>query len=452
MYDFQDDGVKFLRSTSRAILGDDPGLGKSRQALLAAEGRTLIVAPAMILDAGVWQHEVSRWRPDLDVRAVSYSKLCRREKGPRGGSKPVPQLDGAWAEHWDTVIADEAHYLKNRSTTWTQAFEKLNTDRLYLLTGTAIPNWAHEIYMLLKLTHPGDRRFTSYWRWIGEWFTEFEVKYGKTRVKEIGGLKACKESCQERPPGDPCEHWLEFQTENLRDCFLRRVRDDVLTDLPPLTETTIEVAMVGPQLAAYRSMKRDFLLEVGDGEIVAWTDSARTANLRKIATGLELVDPETQSSAKLDMLQALMVERFGQSTLIVCFHRDAAEHAKLRLEGDGHRVACLSGAVASKANRRQIVDDFKSGKVPVLIASLELVKEGLTLTQADQCIFLEHSWRPSTNEQTLRRIHRIGQDRPVTAIHLVTAKSLDANMQKEIANKTDQQVRALPITRIQELV
>lgn len=460
-YGYQDAGAHFLRETRRAILGDDPGLGKSRQALMAAHGRTLVVAPAMILDAGVWTSEHQLWRPDLDLTQVSYNSLCDVDITEKGGRSPQPRPRPELRGPWDTVICDEAHYVKTRTTTWTQAVERLQTHRLYLLTGTAIPNWAHEIYMLLKLCHPGDRRFTSYWRWVGEWFHQNTVDYSSPKkgikrppVRVIGGLLSCtnRAGCFDRSPYDPCDHWLEFQAENLADCYLRRVRDDVLDELPPLTEVTLEVPMVAHQRQVYRSLKKNFIAWTDSGvEVVAWNQAAQTTDLLKCATGVELLDPDTQASGKLDALSELLAERHGQSTLVACHFRETARQCVARAHAAGLTAVALTGELASKKQRGAIVQAFQAGEFEVLVGSLELIKEGLNLHRADHCIFVEHSWRPSTNEQAMRRIHRIGQDRPVTVTHLVTAKSFDSRMQTAIAGKTDQQVRALPVQRIRSM-
>jgi SNF2 family DNA or RNA helicase len=449
VYEYQDQGIEFLRRTGRAILGDDPGLGKSRQALLAAEGRTLIVAPAMILDSGVWQDEVARWRPDLDVRAVAYSSLCQREKTERGGTRVLEVPKPEYLGPWDTVICDEAHYLKGRKTNWTLAAEKLRTDRLYLLTGTAVPNWAHELYMLLKFCHPKDRRFTSYWRWVGEWFHINLVQVDRmgTTTRKIGGLVGCTDECE-----GLCEHWVAFQEANLGDCFLRRLRDDVLGELPPLTEQHLVTPMQPEQRRVYKALKKDFIATTESGaEIVAWTKAAQVTKLARIATSTELVDPTTHSSGKLDVIRELLDERRQSNTLLLAYFQDTAQ-ALLRLCAELDLPALAILQQTPKAQRREIKDRFQSGGWPVLVTTIELIKEGVTLTRADGVIFTEHSYRPSSNEQALRRIHRIGQERPVTAYHLWTEDSIDEGMRPLLAEKTDQQIKALPIAELLKLI
>jgi SNF2 family DNA or RNA helicase len=89
------------------------------------------------------------------------------------------------------------------------------------------------------------------------------------------------------------------------------------------------------------------------------------------------------------------------------------------------------------------VTDFQAGKLDVLVGSLETISEGLTLTAADLVIYVEHSWKPSRNEQALRRIHRLGQTRPVTALDYVTPGTVDEGKRELLATKTDRQMRTL---------
>src|SRR5271166_5285830 len=97
-------GVGFLRSHPRAALLDDPGLGKSATALLAATEPILVTAPAAIIDGGVWDDEIAKWRPGAEIVQVPYSRLFERE-----GRKATNRLRPELRRKWGTVIADEAH-------------------------------------------------------------------------------------------------------------------------------------------------------------------------------------------------------------------------------------------------------------------------------------------------------------------------------------------------------
>lgn len=439
---YQLEGIDWLRAHPRGLLADEPGLGKSVQLLMAAEGKTLIVAPAMVLDGGVWDDELARWRPDLDATTTSYSSLTARERTEKGGTRPTGKLRPELDHHWDSLILDESHYLKGRKTTWTQAALSVSADRVMLATGTPIPNWAHELFTTLQLLDPVEARpgggLGSYWRWAKQWFDVTQMWGGY----QVGGLIACRPACKLRLWPDVCEHWQSFHAENLEGRFLQRLRDDVLTDLPPLTQQWMRLPMGAAQAKLYRALKKDFIAwtESGD-EIVAWNKAAQVTQLAKLCTGIEVIDPGSKGSVKLDALAQILKGR-SRPCLVVA-HFKASVSAALAVAVSAGLSAAKVDGDTSKGQRSQTIRSFQAGQLDVLVGSLEVVAEGLTLTQADTVVFLEHSWRPSRNEQAMRRIHRLGQTRPVTAIHLVTKDTIDDRIQKVLATKTDEAMKAM---------
>jgi SNF2 family DNA or RNA helicase len=501
---YQAAGVEFLKEHNRAYLADDPGLGKSRQLLEASVGRTLILAPAMILDSGTWRNEVNRWADDPGrFTYVPYTSLCHRETTPgeflyeridepdqrlfgaRDNNPPalitdedvldengklllgfIPVLDKKgnhkrrpsrskvipiprpeYDQHWDTIICDEAQLLKGRKTTWVDALKILSkkADRLWLASGTPISNYAPELFAPLQLIHPeligNGQKFGSYWRWVGQWFHVNESQFDK-HAKDVGDLLHCYPECLVRPPWDPCEHYERFFKQNLGDRYIQRLRDDVLPDLPPLEMQTVLTPMTKRQGVEYRKMKKDSLAYALDGQMmVAWSKGAAHVKLDKMATGLGLFTGGIEESGKLDQLRFDLAERV-YPTLVVAHYQDTvsacAEVARLL----GKKVEQIDGRT-SKGDRLKFVTDFQAGKLDVLVGSLETISEGLTLTAADLVIFVEHSWKPSRNQQALRRVHRLGQTRPVTAYDYVTPKSVDEGKRELLATKQDRAMRTL---------
>lgn len=426
MYEYQDVGIEFLRSHERALLADDPGLGKTRQLLLAAEGRTLVVAPAYL--SGVWEDECAHWTPSLDVSFCSYGSLCDRAPDKKGRlTRSLPEPRRHLREVWDTLIFDESHHLKNPRAMWTKAAVKLFGDRMFLSTGTPIPNWAHELIVPLRMLYPGDRRFTDYWRWVKRWFITWQPPWGGTKIEDL----------------KPQYTWDQFYRENgLADRMLRRRREDVQLDLPPLTEQVIEVDMTPAQRRVYKALKKDYVtwVEETGTEISAWSDGGLHTKLAKIQTGLELVDPGAHGSGKLDMLEQLLGDH--PEPIVVYGHfRATVDAAAGRATKLGRAVGILHGGVAPLA-RVELVRQFQRGELDCLVGTLDSMSEGLTLTAAPTAIFVERSWRPTRNEQARRRLHRIGQTQPVSIIQLVTRQSLDGRMLTVLGKKTDQQVKA----------
>lgn len=444
LFDHQREGIEWLQSRTHSILADEPGLGKSAQQLLAAVEPVLVIAPAMILDSGTWDDEIARWTPGIDATQVAYSGLTERERTAKGGTRPTDRLRPEYRGEWGTVIADEAHYLKGRDTHWTKATEKLRTPRFRQLTGTPIVNWAHEAFMCLRLTYPEQAkpggRFGSYWRWVGEWFELNETKWSKY---DIGDLR-------------PDRTWDGFVAANWGegdDCrFLRRFRDDCL-DLPPMTLQEFRVRMVPAQAKAYRELKRDFVTWLEDRvEVASWNTASQITRLMQCSTGLEVLDPASgvRGSAKLDALRSLLADR-DRPTLVVGHFRATANAAAAVARETGKEAVVVDGGT-SKRYRRDYVRAFQSGSVDILCATIDVISEGVTLTAADQIIRIERSWRPDRNEQTIRRIHRIGQERPVSVVDLITEGTADERVLEMLAKKTDQQMKALPAAALKGIL
>lgn len=445
-YSYQDDGIDWLRRLpgGRGLLADEPGLGKSRQLLLAAEGRTLVVAPAMVLDGGVWDTEREKWAPELDLTQVSYTSLNAREKTGANASatRPLPSLRPEYAGHWDTVILDESHYIKGRKTSWTEAILKLEADRVYCATGTPIPNWAYELFTHLQLLHPEEcaagKKYGSYWRWAKQWFDVGATRYSPMDVGD--------------PLDDSDEGWERFRRDNLGDLFLQRRRDDVLKNLPPMTEQTLSLPMKPAQARLYRQLVKDFVAWTEDGdEIVAWSAGGLHAKLAKVCTAIESEVPDHKPcSNKLDALQERLRDQ-ARPSLVTCQYKSSARACYDRARKVGRSPALIVGDSSSR-DRREALEGYESGRYDVLCATIETVSEGLTLTHADTVHRVERSYRPFKNEQVVRRVHRIGQTRPVTVIDYESANSVDQRIRELTKTKTDHQIRVLPASVFRSLL
>lgn len=386
--------------------------------------------------AGTWVSEVQRWRPEWEmgreITWVSYSSVCQRAE-----RKALPQAKYEYrSKRWHTLICDEAHHLKGRKSKWTKAILGINSDRLIMLTGTPLPNWAWEIYILLRLLHGvSDPEYRSFWRFIDTFFSTWIPPWSDGRRREIGGLK-----------GDLT--WEDFAVgTGLDRLMLRRLRDDVLKDLPPLTEQTILVKMGPAQRKAYNELKADyytFIEEMGE-EVAAFTDGGLYMKLAKATTGLPVLldDPTlTKGSAKFDALRELIDEREGSPIVTFAHFRSTTTCCAAIGTAAGRRVATIMGGMPQE-ERDEAVRAFQSGELDMLCGTFGTLAEGVTLTRSDCAIMVEHPWRPSQLEQAMRRLHRIGAQRPVSIIHLVTENSLDQRINALLAAKQGQQIAAL---------
>jgi SNF2 family DNA or RNA helicase len=448
---YQAEGAAWLRQIGRGLIADEPGLGKSRQLIEAAEGDTAVLAPAGVLNVGTWDDEIAAWGDDPSrFTQTAYTSMGVREKVGEFGSRPTKILIPELRRPFGTLIADEVHNTKGRKTSWTLATHDIKSERAYLATGTPFPNWADEMFTPLQLIFPEQarpgQRLGSYWRWAGEWFDTKPNRFSKG-MPVVGDLLACNKRCLERPAYDPCEHYLEFAEVNWQGHFLRRLRSDVLTDLPPLTEQTVHVPMTPAQRSAYRSLKRDFVAWAEDGtEIAAWNDAALHVKLDQLTTGLFTLDPTRPPKESESGKLATLVQDLGgrsRPTFVVAHYQATLDGAAAFVAKKlGLKVGVIHGGVP-KARRHQIVRQFQDEKLDALFGSIETVGEGITLTQADMCIFLEKSFKPFRNEQAMYRIYRLGQERPVTIRDYVAANTVDAGKRELLKTKVDRQLRHL---------
>lgn len=442
--------IDFIRRNRRVVLANEPGLGKSRSALEAVDGRrTLVIAPNMILESGTWEDEISRWADHVDLyQQVSYSQLNRRNKTAKGGTAPVQALaDVVKGNKYEALIVDEAHYIKGRDSMWTWAVLELakQVNMTVLLTGTPIPNWAHEVFNLLRAINPDEmapgRKYGSFWRWAKEWFdcTPTRFSAGKPVAGELLG---CTPACLNLPTHDPCVHYHRFVKANFGDSWRRVPRDE--SDLPPFTEQRILVPLSTSETAAYRKLKKDFAATIDGEEVLVWHKGALHVTLDKLTISPWLLTKQgSPKGGKLERLRFDLQNR-SRPTLVLAHYRDAVEACAEVARSVGATAGYVhggTGKVGAESVRR-----FKEGKLDVLVGSLEVVSEGLTLTAADMAIFVEKSFKPSRNLQAARRIHRIGQTRPVTILDYVatgTGVNLDIRKRELLATKTDRQMRYL---------
>lgn len=415
----------------------------------------------MVIVGGTWADELERWAVHPEGFVVTnYQGLNQRVRTGNGtGSRPTEDVKPEFLQDWDAVIVDEAHYIKGRKTSWTLAVEQIakRSDAFLAMTGTPIPNWAFELFTLLRNIYPeeakrGTGKFGGYWRWVETWFDVSPSKFSATG-KDVGGLLACTVRCLDRPATDPCSHYFDFVQANLGDRFQRHLRDDVL-DLPPLLgPQEILTPMEPDQARMYKELKKEYLThDAKENEVIAWSQSAHNVMLDRLTTsGWFLGDKTTApSGGKLERLRFDLANR-SRPTLVIAHYRETVEACSAVAASIGASVRFIHGGV-SDTEKSRIVADFKAGKVDVLVGSLGTLAEGLTLTQADMAIFVEKSYMPSRNEQALRRIHRMGQTRATTALEYVTPFTVDQRKRELLASKLDGQMRMLTAAQFGQLL
>lgn len=413
-FPFQEEGSDFLATRDAALLADDPGLGKTFQAIRAADKRIVlrvgIISPASVV--GTWHKEIALHREgDWEHFATSYEGACDRD------FKMMSQSE------WDALIIDEAHFLKtvmSRRTRTIYGFtaedgmERLPAiiDRataVWLLTGTPMPNDPSELYPHLRALHPESvRSKISGQIWS---LQQFIVAYCKTRNNGFG----------EKVVGAKNEPQLH---NKLKGFMLRRRKSEVLKDLPPLRFGEIAVEGDLSALPAEEIEIVNKALERGGFDALKEV-AGHVAVLRRL-TGLAKL-PSTIAWLK-DWL-----EGSGRQKIVVfAHHKDVI--ARIH-EAFPKNSVVLDGSVPQ--NKRQaVVDRFQTDpKVHIFIGQMTAAGVGITLTAASDMLVVESSWVPAEMQQATQRIHRIGQTDSCLVRFAVIPNSIDEKIQQAVSRK-----------------
>jgi SNF2 family DNA or RNA helicase len=429
--------ARWLADREGAYLADPPGYGKTRALLAAATMKdpasVTVVCPAAIRDAGVWPAEAERIGYTGPLTVTSYHGAARP-----GGLPGAPGV----------LICDEAHWLKNRKVSWGEAIASAakRADRTWLASGDPSPNgYAPELWAQLRVIRP----MPAYWAWIREWFNVVPTRHSQFGVD--GTLVACTPRC---PPED-CEHWQAFYEATYAGLMLRRPESDI--DLPPLVgaDHPLETPMAKAQARAYRSLREDFLADLPHGiTMEALNSSAQFQQLCMLSTGIgtadPAADPDNKHSGKMALLRETLPGRPAPS-LVVVYYGSTARAVIRECDRAGLRYGEFGGNT-SPAVRRQSVERFQAGELDVLVASVSVVSEGITLHTGKAVDMVERHWRPATNRQTVKRLHRRGQTGTVSVSQLVTPGTTDEAQWDELMGKRAGIARLMTRTEVASLV
>jgi len=442
LWPFQRVGVNFLLQTRRCLLCDEPGLGKTAQAIMAVNSsslaqRVLVLCPNSL--KGWWAEEIPRWtREEVQITVIQASERGNlwRKFLSRGGYcivnwelvRRMPELQKGG---WNWILADEAHRAKNRKTALWRAFSKIKSSRLVLITGTPYSNTPDELWALLHLLYP--KQWPSYWRFY-ELYTAYEYGWnGKYRI----------------PLGVKNEKYL---VRDLAPIIIQRTKKACLPQLPEKLYTTIPVALTKPQKTMYNDMARYYIAELEDGdEIIAINAISRMLRLRQIVSTTATIDiPD--SSGKLDAVVELIKDA-PRGTPYVVFSEFRATVAALekRLRKEKIKCAKLWGGMTQE-EIAATVQGFQEGEdIDVLLATASTGGVGLTLTRAQTLIFVEKHYNPARQTQAEDRIHRIGQKGQCHIISIQCPGTVDDLVEKILTRKEKMSAAVLQEELLQNL-
>ena len=415
--DYQLEGFQWLSRLAKwgvgACLADDMGLGKTVQALAAIieranDGPTLVIAPASVTSN--WISEAQRFSPTLNpvFLGATDREETIRNIGPFDllvcsyGLLPY-EIERLAQVKWQTIVLDEAQSIKNAATKRSQAAMQLNGEFKMITTGTPVENHLGELWNLFRFINPGLlgslKKFNEKYAAQIEKFQDSEAK---GRLKRL-----------------------------LQPFILRRLKNDVLSELPPKTEITLTVNLSDEEQAFYEALRQraveNIMANDNPVEDRRFQILAEIMKLRRACCHPRLVVPETTlGSAKLALFAETLDELLDNNHKALVFSQFVDHLTVIREYLDSKQIAYqyLDGSTPTR-KRQEIVRNFQSGNGDVFLISLRAGGMGLNLTAADYVIHLDPWWNPAVEDQASDRSHRIGQQRPVTVYRLVAKNTIE---------------------------
>jgi len=426
--DYQREGYDWLARLAAwgvgGCLADDMGLGKTLQSLAiilnhATDGPSLVVAPTSV--SNNWMSEVIKFTPTITIKTLATKD---REKTVRElGSFDLlittytllqQEEELLKQVQWQTVILDEAQAIKNAATKRSRAAMSLQAKFKLITTGTPIENHLGELWNLFHFINPGLLgSLNSFNERFAIPIERFQDRDAKMKLKKL-----------------------------IRPFILRRIKSQVLDELPSRTEVTLDVEMTPEETHFYEALRQNAIeiLESGKEKqgrhLQILTEIMK---LRQACCNSRLLDANSSiRSAKLEVFSSLVEELIESRHKVLVFSQFIGHLQIIReyLDEQAIEYQYLDGSTSSKL-RKERVEAFQAGQGDVFLISLKAGGLGLNLTAADYVIHMDPWWNPAIEDQASDRAHRIGQTRPVTIYRLVCKNTIEEKIVKLHQEKRD---------------
>lgn len=371
---YQEAGRDFLASRKHALLADQMRVGKTPQAILAADKvnakRVLVVCPAIA--TAQWAAEWAGWSPERLPAEVVTSTPPGFKNGvavmsyDRAGRHNAALTQAA---PWDVLIVDEAHFAKSPTAQRTQLIYAKgglgwNAKRIWALTGTPAPNHAGELWPMLRAFGAVDRSYGAFVRHYC-YYDEVKQRVWGNRADRLGELR-----------------------EVIAPFYLRRTRAQVAPDVPAVQFNLLAVDPV-------------------KGADLPSTDLGRISELDRVAVALAKV-PALVKEIEFN----IQIAKNYEQTVVFGYHREPLRLLRDTLVGRGISAEEINGSTPG-AMRESRQDRFRRGDVSVLCAQIIAAGTAIDLSAASQGYFLELDWVPGNNEQAASRLVNLNTGFPV---------------------------------------
>lgn len=405
LYEFQGKGVEWLLEHDAALLADDMGLGKTVQAIAALRHkfrngamRALVVCPKSVQSS--WARHFREWAPELEAITIAGAPYERRHQwralhNYRAHVGMITyaslRIDVALAQEaaYDALVLDEIQNVKNPVTQQSRAVRSLESTARWGLSGTPLENDVEDLATILRTLGPG--------------------------LLPAKGASTNEVRAQ------------------ARRVMIRRRKEDVLEDLPPIRSAIEYLDLTDRQRRAYEQAEEEGVARLRDGTTVTIPGIlALITRLKQICNGVD------GHSAKLDWLKdylGIVVDE-GDKALVFSQYVDTLR----AIEPEIRHFSPLSytGSLTDRA-RDKVVSAFQEddARHHALLMSLKAGGTGLTLTAASRVVHFDSWWNPAVMEQAAARVHRIGQKKAVFVTTLVTEDTIEERIQKILDGKRE---------------
>ena len=414
---YQEEGVKWIGylydNRMGGCLADDMGLGKTVQTIAMltrcvgkGERPSLIVMPRSLIFN--WQEEMRKFAPEIRT-VVHYGQNRDFGKSMQGEviltsyATVRNDIEKFMKEEFEYVILDESQQIKNVEAQTTKAIWLLKGRHRLAISGTPIENNLTELYSLFHFLNP----------------TMF------------GSLKDFVEAYVNPIQRDGDEETAAALRRKVFPFILRRLKRDVLTDLPERTDQVLTVEMSPRQAALYEERRRYFAGEIG--RTIASSGISRASfellqalmELRQIASVPEEKSNGSISSPKIELLMEYLLNavRNGHKAVVFFNFLSGIELTARHLDREGIGYETMTGATR---DRKGVVERFQNDDdCRVMLMTVKTGGVGLNLVAADTVFIAEPWWNKAAEEQAINRLHRIGQRNAVNCYYLVTAGTIE---------------------------
>ena len=402
--DYQKFGIEWLQGSPGRLLADDMGLGKTAQALVAATNlikknkikRVLIVCPSSLMQN--WSDELNIWAQSFKGYQVSSSTntnilwkgIIKHGHFFIVNYDQLRTISDVFSENPpDLIICDEAHKLRKKTSLIHKGLKKLSSisSRFWALTGTPIEKNTDDLISLMQLVSPNSFNSTS-------------RKLSPIAIKGMVKIN-----------------------------FLRRLKSSVLEDLTDINERNIYLDLTEIQKKEYARVKKKMLINSGK-------DILKNFNQLRV-----ICDEFNGSSIKYDYALELIEKIKYKNEKVIIFSYTIEPLRSLRSlikKYFGTKSALIYEGSMDLEERNKAISSFKSREeLFILLCSGKIAGEGLNLTEANNVIFLNEWWNPSSNNQARDRVHRIGQTHDVTVYNLRTKGTVEEVLTDILKDKKD---------------